>query len=161
MKEITTKSNDIVYVDDEIYDYLSQFVWYTRKDRKTKYAIRFDTINGKKTSIQMHRDIMKLTDTRLIDHIDGNRLNNQKDNLRICNNSENHMNRGKQRNNTSGYKGVTWHKKDKKWQAQIIKERKCYYLGSFVDPEDAARAYDKKAKELHGQFAKLNFSEDS
>ena len=59
----------------------------------------------------------------------------------------------------SKYKGVYWHKKDKRWQAQIGENKKRTYIGSYTNEMDAARAYDKKAKELHGEFARLNFPE--
>lgn len=91
-----------------------------------------------------------------VDHINGDGLDNRKSNLRICNGSQNRCNKGKPKNNTSGYKGVTWHTPNKKWVAQIAVNGKHSYIGSFKTKEEAAKAYNKKAKELHGEFARLN-----
>lgn len=91
-----------------------------------------------------------------IDHEDRNPLNNHKNNLRFCTYSENSRNRGKPTTNTSGYKGVSWFKRDKKWKAQIMVEGKGFCLGSFKNKIDAARAYNRAALKYHGEFACLN-----
>lgn len=90
-----------------------------------------------------------------IDHINGDRYDNRIVNLRLATPSENGRNRGPQRNNTSGVKGVTWHARDKRWQAQIWVNGKRIQLGYFIDIKDAAAAYAKAALELHGEFARL------
>ena len=95
-----------------------------------------------------------------VDHINGNPLDNRKSNLRICTNAENQRNRGVNKNNTSGYKGVCWAKQNKKWKARIKHNGKLIHLGYYKDKEEAARAYDKKAKELHGEYAYLNFPDE-
>ena len=95
-----------------------------------------------------------------VDHINGNPLDNRKSNLRICTNAENQRNKGVYKNNKSGYKGVHWFKRDKKWQAQIKHNNKSIHIGLYEDKEEAARAYDKKAKELHGNFKNLNFPDE-
>ena len=92
-----------------------------------------------------------------IDHIDSNRLNNQKDNLRLCNRSQNLGNRNKSKNNKSGFKGVIWDKKTKKWLAQTGVNYKHKALGYFTNIMDAAKTYDKFALEYYGKFARLNF----
>lgn len=93
-----------------------------------------------------------------VDHIDGNRLNNRIDNLRLATAKQNGANRGKQINNTSGYKGVCWNARYKKWQAGIqitLAENKKYlHIGYFDTPELAHMAYCKAAAELHGEFAR-------
>ena len=96
----------------------------------------------------------------VIDHINHNGLDNRRENLRICTNAENQRNRGKQKNNTSGYKGVDWRKDHKKWRARINKDNKTIHIGYYNIIEEAARAYDAKAKELHGKYAQLNFPEE-
>lgn len=117
------------------------------------------TINGKRTTEMMHRVILSrklgrsLLHSELVDHIDGNPLNNCRDNLRIATHSQNLMNKGKQSTNTSGYKGVSWHKGARKWAAQIIVNGKRLYIGEFKTPEEAHVAYCEAAKELHGEFA--------
>ena len=100
-----------------------------------------------------------------VDHINGNTLDNRKENLRLCTNQQNAMHRGKTKNNKSGYKGVRYMKKkkgminehSKPWQAQIYLNQKQIYLGCYKTPEEAARAYDKKAIELFGEYATLIF----
>ena len=90
-----------------------------------------------------------------IDHIDGDSLNNRFSNLREATRSENEHNTGVRSNNTSGYKGVCWNGKASKWQSQIMVRRRKIYLGIFDRIEDAAAAYAKAARELHGDFARL------
>ena len=103
------------------------------------------------------RFILRLTpdDPLEVDHKNGDPLDNRRNNLRICNRSLNNANKGKQINNTSGYKGVTWHAG--KWKAQIKINRKNKYLGRFANKEDAAKAYDSAAREAFGEFARTNF----
>ena len=105
-----------------------------------------------------------LTAQQHVDHIepaDRSHAQDRLSNLRICSRSQNMMNHGIYSNNTSGYKGVSWGKRNGKWRADIASygRRKC--LGFFTTPEAAALAYDKAAKSLHGEFAKLNFSTGS
>lgn len=102
-----------------------------------------------------------LTATQQVDHIqqaNGSHAQDRLSNLRIVSHSQNLMNQVIRSNNTSGYKGVTLNKRDDKWQAQIMSGGRRKYLGGFTTPEAAALAYDKAAKELHGEFAKLNFT---
>lgn len=89
-----------------------------------------------------------------VDHDDLNPLNNRIDNLRACNQSENMGNKGKNKNNTSGYKGVYWNKNAKRWHAQITKNRKSIHLGYFKTAEEAHAAYCKAATEIFGEFAR-------
>lgn len=98
---------------------------------------------------------------RFLDHIDRDPTNNRIENLRECNMNENYCNRGKQANNTTGYKGVYWKKDKRKFKAQISFEKVEYFLGYFDNKIDAAKAYDNKAIELHGKFAYLNFPQES
>jgi hypothetical protein len=92
---------------------------------------------------------------KLIDHIDGNRINNKIENLREATLNENARNCKRPSHNTSGYKGVCWSKKDKKWQANITLNNKLLFLGLFKEKENAYQAYCHAAKNLFGEFARL------
>jgi len=88
----------------------------------------------------------------MIDHIDGDKTNNSINNLRECSKQQNSFNRGKTVNNTSGYKGVSWHNEKNKWRAIVTHDGKSLFLGYFNCPKEASEAYQAKAKELHGEF---------
>ncbi len=89
-----------------------------------------------------------------IDHVNGNGADNRRANLRIATRSQNGANRGPQKNNTSGYKGVSRDKQ--RWQASITVMGVCHRIGGFDTPEEAAVAYDIRAREVFGEYAKLN-----
>ena len=99
-------------------------------------------------------------DKREIDHMDMNKLNNRRSNLRICDRSENQRNHRLQANNTSGYKGVYFDKQANKWKAQIQHHGRNNHLGLFLTPEEAGHAYDTKARELFGEYGRYNFPRD-
>ena len=101
--------------------------------------------------------ILNLTDLPCVDHIDRNKLNNHISNLRWCTREENQHNRSKNKNGTSMYKGVSFHKASNKWQAKIRHNGLQIHLGLFTDEVEAAQEYDRKASELFGVFAVLNF----
>jgi hypothetical protein len=140
-------------VDDKDFEWLNQWNWSWGKGG---YAVR--TFNSKPT-IYMHRLILGCPPQMECDHIDGNRLNNQRINLRICTHRQNSLNRAREYNNVSGYKGV-YYCNGKYIQARIRNHDKDIYIGTFPDLISAAKAYDKKATELWGEYARLNFPED-
>jgi len=141
-----------VMVSDEDYDYLSQFHWQADKDNTVNGGTG---IIGKKRAL-MHRIIMKAPRHLEVDHIDGNRLNNRRSNLRLCTSSQNKMNRGIRKDTKSGYKGVSWHKQRKKWTARIKAEGKYKHLGLFENIKDAVIAYNEASIKYHKEFAWLN-----
>jgi hypothetical protein len=103
----------------------------------------------------MHREIAGAPKGMVVDHIDGNELNNRRSNLRVCTVSQNHQNR-RRTWGRSRYKGVCFLKKRNKWKAEIMVNRKHIHIGCFDEEEEAAKAYDKKAAELFGEFAYFN-----
>jgi hypothetical protein len=104
----------------------------------------------------MHRQILGLTDPAVqADHVDLDGLNNRRYNLRPCSKAENMRNRGAQRNNKSGFKGVRWHTRDRRWVAKITVDGKQKHLGYFDTPDAAHAAYAAAAAEHHGEFARL------
>jgi|ERR1017187_1552034 hypothetical protein len=146
-------SSESITVDDEDFDRLSVFKWYLKPTGRSVFRATsraLGTIN-----ISIGNEIMH-TRHVVYDHIDRDCFNNQKSNLRVCSDSQNMANRGKFKNCTSKYKGVSWHKRDRIWSSMIMINRKPIYIGSFKSEIEAARAYDKKAFELFKEFACLN-----
>ncbi len=150
-------------VDDEDYEWLNKWKWYAHsgENDRTLYARRSEWSPEfkKQITIRMHRFIMGLTNPKtMCDHKDGNGLNNQRSNLRACTSSQNGANRRRPSiKKTSKYIGVSRKTNSTKWVAQLAKNRQKIFIGHFDSEIDAAKAYDKKAKEIHGEFATLNF----
>lgn len=138
----------VALVDDEDFERVNQYSW--SRDSLGYVQAR---INGK--VVRLHRFLIKPDNGFEIDHADRNRLNNCRSNLRLCTHSQNVSNGSPRRTNTSGFRGVV--RCRKKWLAQIKKDYKQYTIGIFLSREDAARAYDERAKEFFGEFASLNF----
>jgi len=158
MKQIQLNLGKVALVDDEDYVRVSQFKWIAFTHGNTWYAARRVSVNGKWTTQKMHQLIIGDNPLKLdIDHIDGDGLNNQKSNLRLCTHRQNMMNRKPNKNSSSVYKGVVWHKSMCRWRALIRIEGKLTHLGLFIIEEDAAIAYDTSATENFGEFARINF----
>ena len=143
------KGKQVALVDDEDFERINKWRWHVNS---SGYAVRKDYNNGKKTTL-MHRVVLNAPDGMDVDHINHNTLDNQKSNIRICTNNENMRNRKTPKHNTSGYKGVVLDSDRVKWKAVVANR----IIGRFDTKEDAARAYNKKAKEQFGEFAKPNF----
>ena len=157
MKEIKLNQGYSTKVDDDDFEYLSQWKWCIQ-DKKNLYPRRTKRIGGGKViSFLMHRVIMKITDRYVIvDHKDHDTLNNQKVNLRVCSRSDNNSNVRSAKGSISKYLGVTWNKPNKKWIAAITKNYRRIHIGCFQSEKQAALAYNERAKEIHGEFANLN-----
>lgn len=140
-----------ILVDDEDFDRIKDMGW-SIVDKSVRC-----TMLGY-NSIRLANYIMN-DRYSMYDHKDRNPFNNQKSNLRKATRSQNSINQGIRSTNTSGYKGVGFYKNQKRWYASIRYRYKPIFLGCYSNPIDAARAYDKKAKELFGEFAYLNFPE--
>lgn len=155
MKTIELTQGFSCVVDDEDYNELIKHSWCIGNDGYACRGIRLG--DGTSRLVRLHRQVMGLTlgDGKQLDHINRNRLDNRKSNLRLCTSSQNQHNKPRPVNNTSNYKGVTWHKIGGKWQAQIMVNKKYKYLGLFKTAELAYEAYCKAALELHGEFVSL------
>ena len=157
MKQIKLANNrGIALVDDNDFEETSEHKWVMSNEPNTNYALTWINIKGKFKTVSMHRLIMKAKKGQEVDHRDRNGLNNQKNNLRLCTRSQNLMNMKKRENCSSRYKGVTRSKSAKRWQAQITLNYRNINLGLFDSEIDAARAYNKAAIRLFGEFARLN-----
>lgn len=154
----------VTLVDDEDYEKLSKHRWsasYQGKGKHRKvvsvHTNIWDKRRRKWRTVNLQNLIVTAPDGKTPDHIDRNPLNNQKYNLRPATSKQNAANRSKQRTNgngpcTSQYKGVSWNIDCRRWIVRIAG----IYLGIFYDEKEAARAYNKKALELYGEFAHLN-----
>ena len=150
MKYIKLSQNKKAKVDNEEYKNLSKYKWYF----KNGYAVRKE--GAYEPLIQMHRLILGTPKGKDTDHINGNKLDNRKENLRIASRSENLRNTKKYKTNKSGFKGVCFYKRKNQWMVQIQVKSKKIHLGYFKDIKKAAKAYNKAAIEYHGEFAKIN-----
>ena len=142
-------------VDAADYEWLSRYKWTALTTGGKVYAIRND--HGK--TVLMHREIVKPADGLVVDHISGNGLDNRRDNVRPCNQEQNRFN-SKPRAKKSPYKGVRYVEETGRWIAEITHRGRKYHLGTFDDERDAARAYDRKARDLFGPYARLNFPDE-
>ena len=154
-----THPDTFALVDNIEYIELNAHKWYAHEEPNGNlYAVRVVRVDGKQTNLMMHTAIMGKIDGKEIDHRNRITLDNQRHNLRHCTHAENQRNTGMYRNNTSGYKGVCWHKGANKWRAKIKCNGKTIHLGLFFCIIKAAKCYDEGAKKYHGEFANLNFT---
>lgn len=140
-------------VDAADYEKVSKYRWYASVHGPNIYALAY--VNGR--AVTMHRLLMKPRKGYVVDHIDGNGLNNRRCNLRVCTPTQNLANKAP-RGGSSHFVGV--YRRRDKWIAHVTRRGKCHYVGLFDDEIEAAKARDRKAYELHGEYAYLNFLED-
>lgn len=154
--EVPLTRSYVALVDEADWPLISQIKWHVLISPRcnTPYAV------AHKRSLSMHLLLMGAVKGQRVDHRDGNGLNNRRQNLRFATNSQNIANM-RTRGGSSQYKGVYYDKRAGRWKAQIGFNGKRIPIGRYAFEEDAARAYDAKAAELFGEFARLNFPSEA
>jgi len=151
MKILYTQCGKEIKIDDEDFDYLSKRKWYYTVGAARMWINKNDSYTG---PTLMHRVIMNCNERIIfVDHINGDRLDNRKSNLRICSRIENNRNGKIRKNNTCGYKGVSPVKSGKKFVAQISVNYKKIHLGHFNTAIEAHKAYTDAAIKYHREYA--------
>jgi hypothetical protein len=140
-------------IDAQDVAFVEQWCWYAAESDGCVYAARTYHVDGKRVREYLHKAVTG-SDT-LLDHVDGNGLNNMRTNLRPVTSSQNAMNRKLFRTNTHGVKGVSWHAAKRRWTARITVDGKTKTIGYFRDILEAGEAYERAAEELHGQFRRM------
>jgi len=163
LKRIKLSRDRFAIIDSGDYESLVKFKWYCNH---YGYAVReryFGMVGGKRKRgcVWMHREITSAPSGIFVDHKNGNKLDNRRSNLRLATNQQNKANESPKRSNTSGFKGVVWCKKRKRWVAQITFWGKCLNLGGYKNKKEAALRYDEAAIRFFGLFAKTNFAHAS
>lgn len=158
-KSVQLSNGDFFVIDERDFEYVSQFQWYFNGTVIHRNIYYSDFVEH----VYLGRELLERMGFNLYekehDHIDKDPHNNRRENLRVATHQENNTNKNKQSNNMSGYKGVSWENRSRKWASNIYKNGIKYFIGYYKDKEEAARAYDHFAKLLHGEFACLNFPE--
>jgi hypothetical protein len=160
MKEIALTRGKVALVDDQDHDRLSRYSWYASRSGGVWYA-KTGIWDGRRTAqIAMHRLLINADAGQLIDHINGNGLDNRRSNLRLCCKAQNQQNQRARKNCSSRYKGVSFDAYTGRWRAKVKAYGRITDCGRFANEEDAARAYDAAAIKVHGRFARLNFPQE-
>lgn len=164
--EVMLTRGYVSIIDDEDFD-LTESKWRAHVDRECRgiYAVREIQDKNKqsgRSTLRLHRVILErkmgreLLKGEEVDHINTNSLDNRRSNLRVVTRSQNLQNTPKRRDNTSGYKGVSWHKQSKKWHAVIHLNGKCISLKFHDTAEEAYEAYKRAALDMFGEYANLS-----
>jgi len=144
-----------VLIDDEDWERCKPYSWNIAWDKEADYFY-VKTYDWKtQKTLYLARFLCCCFDSNQVDHKDLNPLNNQKTNLRICSRLQNSQNKQKQKNNSSGYRGVYWCKSSKCWKASIRVNKQRIYLGGYSTPEQAAEAYKQASLKYHGKFGRI------
>jgi hypothetical protein len=160
MKIYTTKKGEQVKMDDDTYELIKDRSWYL--DTKG-YLCRKQMVDGKYKFVYLHKMLCPVKEGNYVDHIDNDKLNNQRENLREATPAQSACNTRRNRKGASQYKGVSKvvsKYKDKEyvtWTARVKKDGKVVYNKGFKTEIEAAKAYDIEAEKAHGEFAYKNF----
>lgn len=162
VRSIQLTRGHVAQVDDEDFERINQHKWYADFDKHTQsfYARRrtLKTEGRGRRSVRMHREVMRAPEGQEVDHVNHDTLDNQKSNLRLCSTRQNQGNVRLPSDNTSGFKGVYWYKRARKWVAHIGVSGRRVTIGAYSTPADAAKAYDAAAISHFGEFAHTNRS---
>jgi hypothetical protein len=155
MRVIELTRGQVAIVDDEDYERFAQYRWCFMH---AGYAMRRQkkAEGSNKVCILLHRAIVGAKKGESVDHINGNTLDNRRENLRICTHAENLRNQRLKKTSSSGLKGATLCKKTGKWCSKITKDGKTIHLGKFETAAEAHAAYCAASVSLHGEFARFN-----
>jgi hypothetical protein len=151
-RRIPLTQGKVALVDDADYPWLAPWDW---RFSSAGYALRTIYPNDQRRHFHLHRVLMNAQRGQLVDHINGNRLDNRRANLRLVTRSQNQWNRRPNAKGSSPYKGVCWHRKG--WMSRIRVHERRLHLGYYPTPELAAQVYDAAARRLFGLYAQLNF----
>ena len=147
MRQIQLTKNKVTLVDDKDFEYVNHFKWYCSFKG---YAVRSKKINGKKITIHLHRELLNCPQGFEVDHINGDRLDNRRENLRVCLSSQNHINRCTNKKSSSGYRGIN--KSGNYWISQIQINKINHYFGTFKTIKEALIAYQNGIRLINNQF---------
>lgn len=160
MKQLMLQNGGFALVDDEDYKELSKYKWYADYRPRSCYIRRMERRNTpegpRQRYVYLHRQIMQPPPGMQVDHINSDATDNRRENLRICTRSQNNQNARRRVDSKHSYKGV-WITKGGKYASRIRNGNKRVHIGVYDNEVLAAKAYDQKAKELFGAYAKLNF----
>jgi hypothetical protein len=160
-RKIDLGEGEFTILDAEDYYRFGNGKWSLGGNEKKFYAVRgVKNEKGEINIVRLHRQILAPPDGVLVDHRNGNSLDNRRENLRIATPSQNMQNRCKRANTTSRFVGVWFVKNKRRWESRIVYQGKRIFLGRFISEIDAAKAYDRAAIKYHGDFAHLNFSRE-
>lgn len=160
MLEFPLTQGKVVLIDDQDRELLLPYKWYAAMFRKTWYAFASEAGESRPRNLYMHRLIMGMPEGLEVGHVDGDGLNNRRDNLRLATHMQNLTNQRVNAANTSGYRGVTWNKRRMQWMAQTKHFGKHIHFGYHDNLVDAAVAYDKGMRAIHGPHCHSNFPEE-
>lgn len=152
MKYIKLYHGELVKVDNDDFDKLNQYKWHLCAYGYAERSKYFPE-SQKSIQVKMHREIMGFPKDLEVDHINQDRLDNRKENLRLVTKSQNGMNRGPTKKNKSGYKGIHWDEINKKWSVHVNANKKMVFFGRYKSLKEAIIACNKARSVYHGEYA--------